>query len=179
MQLWGQALDIDTTELLSLRHGDTVRTANGLEGWVIDRDEENRPVVYFPRVANGFARPIREDEYLAKIGEIPIQAGERRAVKADVFKMPLFYAKSIGFRLLAADRYEFQPTLVAKVYPWDRGGIWQVVESEGKQYLIKEEDTGTDNNPNENDMMGTTGPTSQEGPAGVVIPDVHQRTYED
>lgn len=162
--------------LYNLTHGDKVKVADATEGWVVDFNGFGQPVVYFPRL--GKTRTISAHEYLVKIGEIPLQPGRRIVQASDTFKMPLDYAVKIGFRHLVADRYEFLPVM-AKKYPWDKGSIWKVIESEGKPFLIKEEQTG---NPpmggHQLDNDGSEPAGGSEYPTFDSDPNPHQRVYE-
>jgi hypothetical protein len=125
-------------KLCNLSHGDRVKVADATEGWVVDF-QASQPVVYFPHLAS--CRLISRNEYLVKLGEIPLQPGRKIVQASETFKMPLDYALHIGFKHLVADRYEFMP-VIANKYPWDKGGIWKVIESEGKPFLVKESETG-------------------------------------
>src|SRR5262249_7091755 len=75
--------------LCNLSHGDEVRTGDSKTGWVIDFDSNSQPIVFFPHLAS--ARLISKNEYLVKLGEIPLQPGRRIVQAATTFKMPLDY----------------------------------------------------------------------------------------
>lgn len=159
--------------LYDLHHGDRVKVADGSEGWIIDF-KGGQPVAYFHHLAS--ARLISPNEYLVKIGEIPLQPGRKIIQASETFKMPLDYGITIGFRHLVADRYEFMP-ITAKKYPWDKGGIWKVVESEGKPFLVA--DTG--NQPvggHQLDSDGTEPAWGSYSPTSDSDPNPQQKTDE-
>ena len=171
-----EQLESQALSLYDLRHGDRVKVADASEGWVVDF-QGTQPVVYFPRLAS--CRLISLHEYLVKLGEIPLQPGRRIVQASEVFKMPLHYGLHIGFRHLVADRYEFLPIL-AKKYPWDRGGIWKVVESEGKSFLVRDAQTG--NEPAGGHQLDNDGTEPSGGsywPTFDSDPNHSQKTYED
>ena len=162
--------------LYDLHHGDRVKVADASEGWIIDF-VEGQPVAYFPHLSS--ARLISRNEYLVKLGEIPLQPGRRIIQAAEVFRMPLDYGLCIGFRHLVADRYEFMP-VAAKKYPWDKGGIWKVVESEGKPFLVRESETG--NAPVGGHQLDNDGTEPSGGaywPTFDSDPNPSSKTYED
>lgn len=148
-----------------MKIGQRVKLITGETGWVIDRLDDHTPVVCLDHSA---IVKVCSANILFTDSQNPFFI--HKTARKQRFKMPVEYGVKIGFKKVAFDHYEFQPTPhMAKKYPWDLGSIWKTVESDGKKYLIKDDKfnvtaaTGEPpmNNPVENDGATPDPPTSR------------------